>query len=333
MPEAYLKGGPLVGGSRPGPRNVRVASPGGVRSPCMAGAWTRTLARIGLGRGVSPVRWARWGPLSRVLGAVVPLARPAVLILSLPRSGSSWVGSVLGRSGASLYLREPMTQTTLAVEGADRRERLVDTPVWRDAARDAFRGLPRYRRRIVVDPAQWRLRVRRGRRVVVKEVTPSALPWLQERFAPRVVFLVRHPAAVASSVRALGWNAVEDATEMAWWAGEADRQARVLGACLDRLTGRDDATLVRYEDLCTTPVEGFRELHAFARLPWTEAAAAGVLAETTSEESYEVGGFDLQRDSRRMVDRWKQLLTAEQRRVMAQAWLAHDLPLYPVADW
>jgi hypothetical protein len=169
--------------------------------------------------------------------------------------------------------------------------------------------------------------------VIVKEVSPSALAWLEERFAPLVVFLVRHPAAVASSMRALGWGGGGEAPDFAWWSSEASRQARALAPCLERLSGREDARVVRYEDLCLDPIGGFRELYAFARLPWTEEVAAEVRAGTRSDQPYEAGGFDLRRDSLRMVDRWKQELSAEERWSMAEAWRAHGLPLYEEGDW
>ena len=62
----------------------------------------------------SPIRWSRFGAASLLLAKTVKSRRPATLILSLPRSGSSWVGEILGSAANALYLREPITQTLIA---------------------------------------------------------------------------------------------------------------------------------------------------------------------------------------------------------------------------
>src|SRR4051794_38244039 len=59
----------------------------------------------------SRVPWVHRGTFSRLIASSWKPRRPAVLILSLPRSGSSWVGSLLGRAPDALYLREPVSQS------------------------------------------------------------------------------------------------------------------------------------------------------------------------------------------------------------------------------
>src|SRR5437016_2265272 len=67
----------------------------------------------------SPVGWAQFGAASRLLGRAWPPAGPAVVVLSLPRSGSSWVGQTLGLAPEAAYLREPLDQLFLARGGRD----------------------------------------------------------------------------------------------------------------------------------------------------------------------------------------------------------------------
>ena len=50
-----------------------------------------------------PPRWARFGAPSLWLANRVPLLQPPVVILSLPRSGSSWVGSLVGCAPNAAY--------------------------------------------------------------------------------------------------------------------------------------------------------------------------------------------------------------------------------------
>ena len=45
--------------------------------------------------------------LSRLIAAVIKPRDPPILLVSLPRGGSSWIGGILGSAKESLYLREP----------------------------------------------------------------------------------------------------------------------------------------------------------------------------------------------------------------------------------
>jgi hypothetical protein len=249
---------------------------------------------VRLAHRVSPVLWANAGPLSRWLARRMPTATPPVLVMAFPRSGSSWVGRMLGASPQALYLREPVTQTAhrfmpdygptvhpLPPEGPPDAVR-----AWAD---DAFAGVPRFPFFVIPTPRAWSPWRRAGRRVVVKEVNPLALRWMVRRYAPRVVYLVRHPAAVALSFRRLGWTTqrltdyVAPATlrrlgiptaPSSFWAEHAAAQAAVTRLGLEALAEAPAHRVVRYEALCADPVEGFRALYAFAGLRWTAAAEA-----------------------------------------------------------
>ena len=48
-----------------------------------------------------------------LIAAAAPVRQPPVLLTSLPRSGSSWIGRILGSADEALYLREPLTQAYL----------------------------------------------------------------------------------------------------------------------------------------------------------------------------------------------------------------------------
>ena len=73
-----------------------------------------------------PVNWARWGPVSSFLARKFKTAAPPILVFSLPRSGSSWVGEILGSASNALYLREPMTQSNLALNKSQPAEIYID---------------------------------------------------------------------------------------------------------------------------------------------------------------------------------------------------------------
>ncbi|MEI8649062.1 hypothetical protein P4S73_16155 [Paraglaciecola sp. Hal342] len=74
-------------------------------------------------------------------------SRPSILLLSYPRSGSSWAGKVLATSKQLAYLREPVTQPYLKRFGGEQavfkaEECHQDISIYKKLADDAFAGLP-----------------------------------------------------------------------------------------------------------------------------------------------------------------------------------------------
>jgi len=218
---------------------------------------------------MSPILWARWGFISKLLALMLRPRQPSTLVLSLPRSGSSWVGQTLGSALNALYLREPVTQSDASFY--DRGTVFaLDTPdvrtAYRRLADKAFIGWPDFDKIVVRFPNQWALRWRRPRRIVIKEVNPLACDWYVRCYHPRVVLLVRHPAAVALSFQRKGWLG----TQPDDWAKNGELQGRALRAALDALGGYPSHKIVSYETLCADPMGGFKSLFDFAGLMWND---------------------------------------------------------------
>src|SRR3972149_1824290 len=146
-------------------------------------------------RKASPVGWARTGLPGLLLSRLFKVPSPTILVLSLPRSGSSWVGEILGSASNALYLREPMTQSHLAWDDKEITEVFVDPNAalkgYERYADAAFSGFPMFSRNIVRKPDQWSLFARHSRRLVIKEVNLLACEWLLKKYSPRVIFIVR----------------------------------------------------------------------------------------------------------------------------------------------
>ncbi len=161
-----------------------------------------------------------------------------VLVAGLPRSGTTWVGEVLGRTAGARYLHEPDNHLVRPDAGWAKR-RLGPYPELdpggggdrddvRDDARDyerlwarAFAGGPhtaslygglRILQRAGAPRVSGRLASRLHARpaagpLVVKSVhSARALEWVADRFEPAVVVVERHPFGVISSWRKLGWD-------------------------------------------------------------------------------------------------------------------------------
>lgn len=248
-----------------------------------------------------------------------PLRQPAVLVLSLPRSGSSWVGGMLGGAPDARYLREPVTQSDPSLHERGTTLRL-DVPgveeSYRNSGDRAFAGMADFPERIVIYPEQWSAEDRTQRRVVVKEVNPFACGWYLERYAPRLIFLVRHPAAVALSYERLGWQAAD----VAAWRRSGTIQAEGLATALDAMEGYSACLTVVYEDLCARPLALFQAMYDLAGLTLDDATRRYI-----DENS---------RESARMIDSWRGRVDRDKLEALQAAYCAVALPWYQDAsDW
>jgi len=159
---------------------------------------------------------------------------PRVLVAGLPRSGTTWVGEVLGRCAGTRYLHEPDNHllrpeawwakralgpypelrpgTDVDSAGAGDYERL-----WALAFAGGARPSPLYAGLKVLQRAgaarvSGRLASRQRPRptpgpLVVKSVhCARSLEWCATRFDPAVVIVERHPFGVIASWRKLGWD-------------------------------------------------------------------------------------------------------------------------------
>ncbi|MGW5262495.1 sulfotransferase [Microbispora sp. NPDC004025] len=127
--------------------------------------------------------------------------------------------------------------------------------------------------------------------------------WFAGRLGCRVVVVVRDPVSFAGSWQRLGWRVdvrellgqpllVRDhpyVADLRPFAGERDviTAAAVLWRVAWRITDTvarraAGVRVVRYEDLCAAPLDGFRDLYDWCGLPWTDRAARRITAACTS---------------------------------------------------
>ncbi len=267
------------------------------------------------------------GTAGFVLAKHLPTMQPPVLILSLPRSGSSWAGATLGRARNAMYLREPLTQ------GLNHRglfETTVfdvnpnDPPsVYAECAANAFAGFPAFPERIARFREQWSLTTRSTRRLVIKEVNPLAIKWLVRSYEPRVLFLVRHPAAVAASYKRKGWRQLVTDND---WKRHGAYQGCAHRFALDSLEGYDDYRIVHYEALCANPLAEFSGLFHFCELTWDSYIEAFITGTTSSEDS--IRDRRVTRDSLAMIHAWREQVTRRQLRSLRSGYSMYDLPWY-----
>ena len=154
---------------------------------------------------------------------------PTILVAGLPRSGTTWVGEVLGRTAGARYLHEPdnhlvrpdawwakrdlgpYPELRPAEAGGD-YERLWERAFAGGPRRSPVYAAARVLQRAGAPRVSGRLASRRHVRrapgpLVVKSVhSARSLEWVAQRFRPAVVVVERHPFGVISSWRKLGWD-------------------------------------------------------------------------------------------------------------------------------
>ncbi len=303
----------------------------------------------------NPVWWLRYRSLRTLAAHLLVFRQQPVLVLSFPRSGSSWVGSILGASANAAYLREPINLAHFDAGAAYtvfHVSRDAPPPAYARSATLAFSGIPAFHAGIVMYPEQWRLRDRWRRTLVVKEVNPLAAPWFKKRFGPKLVLLVRHPAAVATSWYQMHWvdtvNALRNATHALtegilspwrdhinacddFWSAQGALQGASLYIALKVVAAHDDSLIVAYEDLCLNPVANYKTLFELCGLRW-DARVATLVSASSSSNARSADAYSTMRDSLRMVDVWRQRIDQHSLRRLRDAFRAFELPWYRDSD-
>lgn len=195
-----------------------------------------------------------------------------VVLAGSGRSGTTWLGEIIDRHHDHRVIFEPLKANAVPlarpfVHGHYLRPGDTD-PRYREPIERILTGRIRNRWTDHQNHVRW------TRRRLVKDVRANnLLPWLHDAF-PEVplVYLVRHPVAVAVSTRALGWRDQLDGM-LAQPALVADHleparpllrslatpwERRIGQWCAEnlvplRMLGPGAACLVFYEDLCDHP--------------------------------------------------------------------------------
>jgi hypothetical protein len=302
------------------------------------------------------VWWARGGWLSELIARSIRPNSPPLLIMSLPRSGSSWVGKILGSAPDALFLREPINQSHLT-RGGDTTVFDVDPnfpPIGYALYADrAFTGIPIFPPGAVRDTKQWSLLTRRHKQVVIKEVNPLALPWLLETYQPRVIYLARHPAAVASSYWELNWRNAEEklsqlgprlmegilspwheaiASATGFWQAQGVFQGAVMHIATQALKACKEYKVIQYESICDDPECKLAELFEFAGLTFNDSVKRLIAESGSAKGELAKHAYSTQRNTQEMAIAWKNKVTVEQLAKLHSGYSAFKLPYYTSED-
>ncbi|MBX5465913.1 MAG: sulfotransferase [Firmicutes bacterium] len=306
-------------------------------------------------------------------------SRPPILVTGAHRSGTTWVGRMLCLSGEAGYIDEPFNcdrvpgwlpepvphwyQYVCRDNEAEYLAALEALMTWRYPVRHhvARLGQQGGARRLAADAWNaWHHRVARRRPLIKDPLALFSAPWMADRLGVRVVVLVRHPAAFASSLKRLGWHfdfrhwAEQPLLLRDWlspFAAEIEQASRTNLPLLDQATllwnaiyatvhrwqrTRPDFLFVRYEALAADPVTGMRWLYSRLGLAFTPAVARRVAAWNGPDQPAEVMPHDpgpVRRNSRAARYTWLRRLEAEEIAQIKAATAAVARHYYGPEDW
>lgn len=282
--------------------------------------------------------------------------RQPLLVSGMARSGTSWVGRILLASREFGYVEEPFNLVSppgtvrvpvlywYAYVNSENEntvlQALTDLATFRYPLR---RELARCRRPadVLHTAKMWRRSVSsRGLRPLVK--APHAVfsaEWFERRLNGQVVITVRHPAAVFSSWKRLGWgfdlsNLLAQPALLRDWLGpmaEGMKTAvteghdaidciallwRAIYSVVAEYQSRFPAFIVvRHEDLSRQPAKEFAALYRRLGLTYSREVADVVSASTSNSNPEQLTVRDAYRtvvNSAENLDAWKRRLTREE---------------------
>lgn len=297
----------------------------------------RNIVRSIAARGVLPIL------RSRFLAQLAPFNAPPILILSYPRSGSSWVGKILAKSTNVAYLREPITQQYIFEHGG--RFALVDInknssarAIYQKLGDEVFQGIPPKQSLVVNNWRDFTYPSRKGKRILIKEVNPKAAHFYCEHYNPRVVLLLRHPAAIALSFYQLGWLESSDVQmqtanpHASPWEKFGYAYGTIMHNAIQTLRENGDHQIIIYRHLAKDPYNQFKKLFQALELelPPNYDALIGKYGYSSKRTSR----GELDRTSRNIVFRWKEELTDQQIAGLQEGFLQSKMEYFrDPAEW
>jgi hypothetical protein len=283
-----------------------------------------------------------------------------VLVTGMHRSGTSWVGSMLCAGGDLVNIGEPLNvlnrqtifpkRVELWYAHITEENEAGFLPYYRDAV--AFKthpladlarmrlGSPRDPGRIARRWGDFFLGRVQKRRLLTKDpFAVFSIDWFVRRLGCGVVVVVRHPVAVVSSLKRLGFvfdfeNLLRQPSLM---DGRLRRFRPAIEASLesgDDVIGQGsllwriiydsleppDVRVVRHEDLSLEPVAGCAPLYAELGLELTPEARAAIEASTSEKNPAEVSvrdPFKVRLASKTNLSNWERRLDqAEVERIL-----------------
>ena len=282
----------------------------------------------------------------RLLTRIHPIkfSSPPVVLLSYPRSGSSWAGEVLASSPQFAYLREPITQPYLKKFGGTRTvfnladEHTANT-VYKKLANEVFSGCPSVFKGVINCKSDFFPFFKKIQQtLLIKEVNPAAADFYCKNYQPFLIVLLRHPAAVALSFYERGWlkhhgDVLNEVGNSDDWKRFGKLYGTFMAEAVEVASHYQNAKIIRYEALVDDPKQQFSDIFADCGISVPESFGS-VIEQYCYSNGDLSSGFQTERDSKLTAQKWKTKLTTEQLNSLREGFLDTPLECYrQPSDW
>ncbi len=260
-------------------------------------------------------------------GFIKVFQRP-IYVVGLPRSGTTWVASVLNTAKGIKYFHEPFNYKTVPNAASHFMEYLRatnDNPKFARHWHDALSG--RTKGHHVNKRLLWpykRFRWWPGR-VVIKDInTCMALAWTYQHIRPHIIIVMRHPCGVASSWFRMNWTEIRGIQRLLnqsrlmedylnpfeyllkgaqdFWQKIGAYWGAVYYVMLQQQQKQPHWIVIQHEKLCRDSIGQYRKLFSELNLSWT-AETDNML--NTSTKRHSNLPYVPERISSQEPDKWK----------------------------
>lgn len=269
---------------------------------------------------LNPQLWRFWNQSFAIEG------KP-ILLISLPRSGSSWLGEVLAQQDDVRYLREPITSTYMSLLNKGFSFFMPNccrnSHFYQEAMNKAFSATLNHPGSVLHNPALWR-NPKDKKKLFIKEVNPLFLKYFISNFNPRIIYLERCIYASAKSFFALGWKQDDlfterfdkttmdkilsiqpDLLEQDFYFQMGFLQGVIL-AINEPFLNNDNVLRTRYEDILVNPKEEISKITKFLDYKDVQQVYRYLEDSLSSAEAYQIGCFTTKRDSQQLYKKHAQ---------------------------
>lgn len=264
-----------------------------------------------------------------------------ILILSLPRSGSSWLGEVLAQPQDIRYLREPITSVYMpsVKQGVSffMPSECLAPKLYKQAITKAFSAKLDYVYGAIHNKARW-FKPSVSKKLLIKEVNPLYLKDYLEKHNPLVIYLERDPYSIAKSFAALAWQA-DDLFSKRFDTQTIDKmlliKANLLTECFyyqmgflqgvvkainEPYLGNSNVLSICYEDLVIDPEGELLKIANFLNLSEIEVINKYACASLSAKQSVTEGEFSTARDQLHLIKKQQQQITEPNYQITKEAY-------------
>ncbi|MBN1186921.1 MAG: sulfotransferase domain-containing protein [Bacteroidales bacterium] len=225
----------------------------------------------------------------------LPFKTIPVILLSYPRSGSSWIGKVISNANNIAYMREPIMQMALNYEKNNKPTKKKLDEYISSLSKKVFKGIPP-KGFYDYSPIRNFLYRRHKSTLVIKEV----LAWneiIYPNFSIAIIIILRNPLALAESFNRLNFQT------NGWY-----KFGYEYGINMKRniQKAKEDKNLIlKYEDIASNPEKYFRIIYNFLNIEIDSKFNETINNYCYSKKFNTADAFNEQRYSSDEINKWK----------------------------